>query len=187
MRTLIRLGVIALLVFGVSIAFPAHAGTPAVATNGEPSLAPMLEKVLPGVVSIAVHGHVAAEENPLLSDPFFRRFFGLPEQQQPEEQEFQAAGSGVIVAPDKGYVITNNHVVEKADEITVVLSDGRRLQAQMIGTDPATDIAVVKIPAEGLAGLKLGDSDKLRVGDYVVAVGNPFGLEQTVTSGIVSA
>ncbi|MDH3236401.1 MAG: DegQ family serine endoprotease [Alphaproteobacteria bacterium] len=152
-----------------------------------PSLAPMLEKVLPGVVSIAVHGRLPAEENPLLSDPFFRRFFGVPEQQQPQEREFQAAGSGVVVDPARGYVITNNHVVEKADEITVILSDGRRLQATKVGTDPATDVAVIRIPADGLSGLPLGDSDKLRVGDYVVAVGNPFGLEQTVTSGIVSA
>ena len=142
----------------------------------------MLEKVLPGVVSIAIHGRMPAEENPLFSDPFFRRFFGLPEQQQPQERDFQAAGSGVIIDPVRGYVITNNHVVEKADEITVTLSDGRRLQAKKVGTDPGTDVAVVQIPAEGLAGLPLGDSDKLRVGDYVVAVGNPFGLEQTVTS-----
>lgn len=154
-----------------------------------PSLHPMLERVLPGVVSIAVRGHVPVRENPLLSDPFFRRFFGLPEQQQPQEKqrEFQAAGSGVIVDAEKGYVITNNHVIEKADEITVILSDGRQVQAKKIGTDPATDVAVVQIPAKGLTGLVLGDSDNLKVGDYVVAVGNPFGLEQTVTSGIVSA
>jgi len=166
----------------------AAAATPPPAAQGEmPSLAPMLEKVLPGVVSIAVHGHLPAEQNPLLSDPFFRHFFGIPEQQQPQEREFQAAGSGVVVDAARGYVITNNHVVEKADEITVTLSDGRHLKATKVGTDPATDVAVVKIPSDGLTGLPLGDSDTLRVGDYVVAVGNPFGLEQTVTSGIVSA
>ena len=188
MRAIPKLIVIFVLVLGVLKVPFAVAGTPPASTQGElPSLAPMLEKVLPGVVSIAVRGHVPAEQNPLLSDPFFRRFFGLQEQQQPQEREFQAAGSGVIVDPARGYVITNNHVVEKADEITVILSDGRRLKAKKVGTDPATDVAVVRIPAEGLTGLLLGDSDKLRVGDYVVAVGNPFGLEQTVTSGIVSA
>jgi Do/DeqQ family serine protease len=167
-------------------AYGAIAGPPPVAWQGElPSLAPMLKKVLPGVVSIAVRGHVAAEDNPLLSDPFFRRFFGLPE--QPEEREFQAAGSGVVVDSTQGYLITNNHVVEKADEINVTLSDGRRLQGKKIGTDPETDIAVVQIRADHLSGLPLGNSDNMRVGDYVVAVGNPFGLEQTVTAGIVSA
>ena len=166
----------------------ASAGTPAAASAGEiPTLAPMLEKVLPGVVSVAVRGRIAVEENPLLSDPFFRRFFGLPEKQQPEEREFRAAGSGVIVDPAKGYIITNNHVVENADEITVALSDGRHLQAKKIGVDKATDVAVIQVQAGDLTALPLGDSDQLRVGDYVVAVGNPFGLEQTVTAGIVSA
>lgn len=177
------------LAFGVMGGPVVIAGTPAVmAQSGEvPSLAPMLEKVLPGVVSIAVQGHLPVEENPLQSDPLFRRYFGLPEQPQPQEREFQAAGSGVVIDPGRGFVITNNHVVEKADEITVILSDGRHLKAEKVGTDPATDVAVVRIPVEGLMGLPLGDSDQLRVGDYVVAVGNPFGLEQTVTSGIVSA
>jgi len=176
------------LFLALASAQPATAGMPAVAAQGElPSLAPMLEDVLPGVVSIAVHGRVAVEENPLLSDPFFRRFFGIPEQPAPQEREFRAAGSGVIVDPRRGYVITNHHVIEAADKITVVLSDGRRLEASKVGTDPATDIAVVRIAADGLKGMRLGDSDLLKVGDYVVAVGNPFGLEQTVTLGIVSA
>jgi len=181
MRPLAR--ALAVLVIGT---YALAAESPLAAADEVPSLAPMLEKVLPSVVSIAVHGRMPAEQNPLLSDPFFRRFFGLPEQ-QPREREFQAAGSGVIVDPARGYVITNNHVVEKADEITVVLSDGRRLQAKKVGLDAPTDVAVIQIPADGLAGLPFGDSDRLRVGDYVVAVGNPFGLEQTVTSGIVSA
>jgi len=189
-KPLSALRVVTPYIFMVFVVLPlaAAAATPPATVQGElPSLAPMLEKVLPGVVSIAVHGRMPAEQNPLLSDPFFRRFFGMPEQQQPQQREFQAAGSGVVVDPDRGYVITNNHVVERADEITVILSDGRRLKATKVGTDPATDVAVVRIPSEGLSGLPLGDSDKLRVGDYVVAVGNPFGLEQTVTSGIVSA
>ena len=188
MRLLVRFTLVLAFAFGGLISSCASAGTPPSMAQGEmPSLAPMLETVLPGVVSIAVRGHVPAEQNPLLSDPFFRRFFGFPEGDQAPEQEFQAAGSGVVVDPARGYVVTNNHVVEKADQITVVLSDGRHFDAKKIGTDPETDIAVVQIPSEGLHGLRLGDSSKLRVGDYVVAVGNPFGLEQTVTSGIVSA
>jgi len=166
----------------------ANGGTPPAGTDSSlPTLAPMLDKVLPGVVSIAVSGHMRAEENPLLADPFFRRFFGLPEQQQPQEREFQAAGSGVIVDAARGYIVTNSHVVERAEEITVTLSDGRHLQAKRVGVDPATDVAVVQVPGDSLTALPLGDSDQLRVGDYVVAIGNPFGLEQTVTSGIVSA
>jgi len=153
----------------------------------EPTLAPMLERVLPGVVSVAVRGRTVAPQNPLLSDPFFRRFFGLPEQQQPLEREFRAAGSGVIVDAARGFVLTNNHVVENADEITIALSDGRRLEADRIGTDPATDLAVLHIQATGLTAVPFGDSDRLRVGDYVVAIGNPFGLSQTATLGIVSA
>jgi serine protease Do/serine protease DegQ len=179
--------VLVLVLLGWS-AGDAIAGSPPAGTDSNlPTLAPMLEKVLPGVVSIAVKGHMRVEENPLLADPFFRRFFGLPEQQQPQEQEFQAAGSGVIVDAEHGYIVTNYHVVERAEEITVALSDGRHLQAKRVGVDPATDVAVVQVPGNGLTALPLGDSDQLRVGDYVVAIGNPFGLEQTVTSGIVSA
>ena len=160
---------------------------PSSAYADQPSLAPMLEKVLPGVVSIAVEGHLPAENNPLLSDPFFRKFFGVPEGTEPQAKQFQAAGSGVIVDPSNGYVITNNHVIEKADKITVTLSDGRQVNAKKVGTDPDTDVAVVQIPTEDLTGLVPGNSDNLKVGDYVVAVGNPFGLAQTVTLGIVSA
>lgn len=152
-----------------------------------PSLAPMLEKVIPGVVSIAVHGKIAAESNPLLSDPFFRRFFNLPQEQQPREREFQAAGSGVVVDAARGYIITNNHVVANADDISVTLNDGRRLKAKKIGADAPTDVAVVQVQPERLTGLPLGDSDKLLVGDFVAAVGNPFGLGETATMGIVSA
>jgi serine protease DegQ len=146
-----------------------------------PSLAPMLAKVIPGVVSIGIHGKIAAQENPLFSDPFFRRFFGS------REHEFQAAGSGVVVDARRGYILTNNHVVENADEITVSLNDGRRLTAKKIGVDPATDVALGQVAADHLTGVPLGDSDALKVGDYAVAVGNPFGLGETVTFGIVSA
>lgn len=152
-----------------------------------PSLAPMLEHIVPSVVSIGVKGKVEIEADPLLSDPFFRKFFGLPEEAPPAERSFQAAGSGVIVDAAKGYVLTNNHVVENADEITVTLLDHRSFLGKVIGSDQPTDIAVIQIKADKLTALPLGDSSLLKVGDYVVAVGNPFGLGQTVTMGIVSA
>ena len=151
-----------------------------------PSLAPMLIKVTPGVVNIAVRGKVR-EENPLLQDPFFRRFFNLPQQRQFEERETQATGSGVIVDASNGYVLTNAHVVENATNIEVTTKDNRRLPAKLIGRDPDTDVAVLQVPANNLTAVPMGDSDKLQVGDFVLAIGNPFGLGQTVTSGIVSA
>jgi Do/DeqQ family serine protease len=123
--------------------------------------------------------------SPLLDDPFFRRFFNVPD--QPRERVSQSLGSGVIVDADEGYVLTNNHVIAGADDISVTLSDGRSFTAEVIGTDPETDLAMVRIQADGLHALPLADSSQLRVGDFVVAVGNPFGLGQTVTSGIVSA
>lgn len=155
--------------------------------NGEvPSLAPMLDQTKPAVVNIATQSHVQIKDNPLLNDPYFRRFFNIPEQ-QPRERTKQSLGSGVIFDAKEGLVLTNNHVIHKADEITVSLNDGRSFQAELVGSDPATDIALIKIPAEALTALPLANSDKLRVGDFVVAIGNPFGLGQTVTSGIVSA
>ncbi|HET6632530.1 MAG TPA: DegQ family serine endoprotease [Rhodanobacteraceae bacterium] len=164
---------------------PAAATLPAqVAGEPLPSLAPMLEKVTPAVVNIASRTHVRVR-SPYFDDPIFRQFFGLPA--VPRERVEQALGSGVIVDADKGYVLTNNHVVAGADDITVTLPDKRSVKATVIGTDPATDIAVLKIPADNLHALPLADSSKLRVGDFVVAVGDPFGLGQTVTSGIVSA
>jgi serine protease Do/serine protease DegQ len=150
-----------------------------------PSLAPMLDRTKPAVVNIATRSHVQVQDNPLMNDPFFRRFFNMP--QRPVERTMQSLGSGVIIDAKKGLVLTNNHVIAKADKITVSLADGRNLEATMVGSDPATDIALIKIPAEKLHALPLADSNKLRVGDFVVAIGNPFGLGQTVTSGIVSA
>jgi len=155
-----------------------------------PSLAPMLEQSKPAVVNIATHSYVHAQDNPLLNDPFFRHFFNIPQDQQrnrPRQKTKQSLGSGVIFDAKKGLVLTNNHVIQKADEITVSLTDGRSFQAELVGSDPATDVALIKIPAKALTALPLADSDKLRVGDFVVAIGNPFGLGQTVTSGIVSA
>jgi len=149
-----------------------------------PSLAPVLEEVTPSVVNVYTQTRVRVR-SPLLSDPFFRRFFNIPD--RPRERVSQSLGSGVIVDAEQGYVLTNNHVIEGADDIAVTLKDGRSMDATLIGTDPETDLAVIRIPAEGLRELPLADSEHLQVGDFVVAVGNPFGLGQTVTSGIVSA
>jgi len=164
---------------------PAYAALPA-SVDGQPlpSLAPVLREVTPSVVNIYTQTRVRVR-SPLLDDPIFRRFFNVPE--IPRERVSQSLGSGVIVDAVNGYVLTNNHVIEGADDIAVTLKDGRSLQARLIGTDPDTDLAVISIEPEGLSALKLADSDTLEVGDFVVAVGNPFGLGQTVTSGIVSA
>ncbi|MHB8535282.1 MAG: DegQ family serine endoprotease [Sulfuricaulis sp.] len=166
---------------------PGWAGVPMSPNDGVvPTLAPMLEHIVPGVVNISTRTRIRAAENPLLQDPFFRQFFGnIPN--QPREREAQSLGSGVIVDAKRGYILTNNHVVAKADEISVTLRDGRTFKAKLVGTDPASDIAVIHIKADDLTAVPLGDSGKLRVGDFVVAIGNPFGLGQTVTSGIVSA
>ena len=150
-----------------------------------PSLAPMLEEVTPAVVNIATEGRVQVRQNPLFDDPFFRRFFNVPN--QPAERKTQSLGSGVIVDAGRGLVLTNNHVIANAVQITVTLRDGRHFDAEIVGSDPETDVALIKVPAENLVDVKPADSDELRVGDFVVAIGNPFGLGQTVTSGIVSA
>ena len=156
------------------------------AIDGEalPTLAPMLERVTPAVVNIATAGKVV-QQSPLLNDPFFRRFFDIPEHQR--ERRRTGLGSGVIFDAKNGYIVTNNHVIEKADDIVVTLNDGRKLDAIVIGTDPGADVAIIQVAAKNLTALKIADSDRLRVGDFVVAIGNPFGLGQTVTSGIVSA
>lgn len=154
-------------------------------SNGIPSLAPMLEQVTPAVVNISTRGWVENRQNSLLSDPFFRRFFDLPS--RPKTRETQSLGSGVVVDKKNGYILTNNHVIQNADEITVTLRDRRTLEAKLVGTDPETDIAVIKVDAKDLTQLATADSRHLQVGDFVVAIGNPFGLGQTVTSGIVSA
>ncbi len=176
-----------LLIFVLSlISSSVQAVLPLYADGEElPSLAPMLEQVTPAVVNIATEGKVQVRLNPLFSDPFFRRFFNVPD--QPIERKTQSLGSGVIVDAKRGLVLTNNHVIANALQITVTLSDGRQLEAELIGTDPQTDVAVIKIPAEDIVDIKTADSDELRVGDFVVAIGEPFGLGQTVTSGIVSA
>lgn len=167
------------------VAAPVQGALP-VAVDGEqlPSLAPVLERVTPSVVNVYTQTRVRVR-SPLLDDPFFRRFFNVPDSAR--ERVSQSLGSGVIVDAERGYVLTNNHVIAGADDISVTLADGRSFEAEVIGTDPDTDLAMVRIPAESLQALPFADSSHLRVGDFVVAVGNPFGLGQTVTSGIVSA
>lgn len=162
----------------------ALASLPALAQrDGMPTLAPMLAQVTPAVVNIAVEQRSPEAQNPLLRDPFFRRFFGLPD--RPQRQ--MSAGSGVIVDAAKGYVITNHHVIKGASAVMVTLKDNRTLPAKLVGSDAGTDIAVLQVQPGNLTAARFGDSDVLEVGDFVVAIGNPFGIGQTVTSGIVSA
>jgi Do/DeqQ family serine protease len=162
---------------------PALAQAPA-ASQALPTLAPLVNEVTPAVVNISVVTRSPLEDNPLFRDPFFRRFFNLPD--RPQRQE-QASGSGVIVDAARGYVLTNHHVIKDAEQIVVTLKDRRQFQARLVGADPGTDVAVLQIQSQNLAALRFGDSDQLNVGDYVIAIGNPFGIGQTVTSGIVSA
>ena len=181
---------LALAFFSQSVV-PAHAALPAVLDAAPlPSLAPMVKRVSPSVVNIATRGTIKEQQgqrNPLLDDPFFRRFFDVPPDSGPRERQFQSAGSGVIVDSKNGYIITNHHVVENASEITITLLDNRSFTAKVIGTDEGSDIAVLQAKQPNLVAMSLGDSAKLEVGDYVVAIGNPFGLQHTVTAGIVSA
>jgi len=150
-----------------------------------PSLAPILEQVTPAVVNIATKSTVQRNKRPLLKDPLFQRFFQYPT--QPRQRSSQSLGSGVIVDAEGGLIITNHHVIDKADQVTVTLRDGRSYSATVVGSDPESDVAVIKINADNLIDLKIADSDQLRVGDFALAIGNPFGLGQTVTSGIISA
>jgi len=145
----------------------------------------MLDRVLPGVVNISAVSRVRMEQNPLFNDPFFRQFFGFPG--APRERQVQSLGSGVIVDADRGLIVTTNHVTKNADQIAVTLLDGRQFEARVVASEPAMDLSVARISARNLTAVPFGDSGALRVGDFVVAIGNPFGLGQTVTSGIVSA
>jgi serine protease Do/serine protease DegQ len=172
------------IIMGMSLSTPALSAFPSLwGDEPMPSLAPMLKEATPAVVNIATEGRVV-EKTPLLSDPILRHFFNIPEQQ---ERKTANLGSGVIVDADKGYILTNHHVIDKAEIIHVTLHDGRKHQAKLVGTDDETDIAVIQIKADNLKALPMADSKKLQVGDFVVAIGSPFGLRQTVTSGIVSA
>lgn len=173
----------------MSWALSAQAGLPLKDGEGRelPSLAPLVKEVRPAVVNIATFATQKVQQNPLLNDPFFRRFFNVPPQQRQAPRKTQSAGSGVIIDAAKGTVVTNHHVIEGADEIKVSLSDGRTYTATLLGSDPDVDIAVLKIEAEDLRELKLADSEQLESGDFVIAVGNPFGLGHSVTTGVVSA
>ena len=166
---------------------PASANLPFAVNSGQtlPSLAPMLEKVTPAVVLISVKGTHAVQQN--VPDAF-KFFFGNKQRQgRQQEKEFRGLGSGVIINAKEGYIVTNNHVIAEADEILVTLKDGRQLKAKKIGSDKQSDIALLQIEDDNLTAIKLADSDNLRVGDFAIAIGSPFGLGQTVTSGIVSA
>jgi S1-C subfamily serine protease len=172
---------------------PAQSVTPfpyTKAGRGYPSLAPLLRDITPAVVNVSVVSKVVLDDHPFLRDPDFRRFlekFDLPLPDPSEEQELTSVGSGVIIDGAGGLVLTNAHLLEDASVITVTLKNRRNYRARLLGSDPGTDIAVLRIPAVQAPRLRFGDSDALEVGDFVIAIGNPFGLGQTVTSGIVSA
>ena len=171
----------------LSITQPSSAGQMQVAARTGPAPASYydaVQRATPSVVNIFTSKEIRAPRHPLLNDPIFRRFFG--DQLPDEAQRASSLGSGVIVS-SSGYVLTNHHVVEAADEIEVALADGKRLLAKVVGSDPETDLAVLRLDAENLPAIGFGSSDALRVGDVVLAIGNPFGVGQTVTSGIVSA
>ena len=183
-RTAIRTWSVLLLAMTSTVAFaqwPAELPT----SGGRPTLSPLLKKVTPAVVNVGVKGSTNRRSNPLYNDPFFRRFFNAPEQAPTRPR--QSVGSGVIINANEGYVLTNHHVINNANEITVTLADGREFTAELIGSDEGTAVALLQVDADNLHELRLGDSDSVEVGDFVVAIGNPFGLGQTVTAGIVSA
>jgi serine protease Do len=175
-------------VFGSSHEIPVYVTQPPAGSTQYTGMgfAPVLKAALPAVVSITSSRLVKAPQMPFFQDPFFQQFFGGRLPRIPQQQREMGLGSGVMVSPD-GYILTNNHVVEKASEIKVFLPDKRQFSGKVVGTDPKTDIAVVKIGTSGLATLRLGDSSKLQVGDYAFAIGNPFGVGETATMGIVSA
>jgi serine protease Do len=180
-----RLGIVcaAVLLF-LLMMLPADGQIPDAMPGRVPTLAPLVREVTPAVVNISVHGKVR-QDNPLYKDPLFREFFDIPKQL---EQEVNASGSGVIVDAQRGTVLTANHVVDKISTAQITTKDGRKFSAKLVGRDPATDIAVLQIQnGKDLKALPMGNSDRLEVGDFVLAVGNPFGLGQTVTWGLVSA
>lgn len=173
------LSALCLLATGAQAALPA-------AIDGQPvtSLAPLVERTAPAVVNIRVSQTVAGRQ---FGDEAFRRFFGIPDMPRGAPRQAVSAGSGVIVDADNGYILTNHHVVNGADEIQITTFDGRTLDAEVVGSDERTDIAVIRVEADDLVEMPIGDSETVRVGDFVLAIGNPFGLSHTVTSGIVSA
>ncbi|MDN3653530.1 Do family serine endopeptidase [Thalassotalea ponticola] len=184
MNKMFTMSPIALLIGSLALApMQSHAALPSVVAGQQlPSLAPMLEEVTPAVVSISVEGTQQVQQ----MDPF-SYFFGQRRGQGPQERPFRGLGSGVIIDANKGYIVTNNHVIDDADKILVNLKDGRQFKAKKIGADAQSDIALLQVDADDLIEIKIANSDNIRVGDFAVAIGSPFGLGQTVTSGIVSA
>ena len=178
-RTFFAVAVLALSAQGFAQLPPSVDGEPL------PSLSPIVKRVAPAVVNIRVSMTVEAPS--LYGDEMFRRFFGIPDTPQGRSREVASAGSGVIVDAENGYILTNHHVVENADKIQISLFNEETLDAEIIGSDAATDIAVLKVDPESLIEVPIGNSDIVEVGDFVIAIGNPFGLGHTVTSGIVSA
>jgi len=194
----------ALFIFLVSISVPCVNVFASIPFSGldrdVPTLAPMLKKALPAVVNISTSGKVKVEMNPMFNDPVFQNFmknFGLPNipgmpgaPNAPVEKKTQSIGSGVVIDASRGYILTNHHVIKNADVIYVNTHNGKKLEAKIIGSDTDTDIAVLQVPVDvtsDLISLPLGDSENLEVGDFVVAIGNPFGIGQTATTGIISA
>jgi serine protease DegQ len=181
-------GIMAVLTTAVAVtAVQGVAAWPFLGEGEKPTLAPLLNEVTPSVVNVAVASVAPSpdSQNPLLNDPFFRRFFELPDPRQPQPQ--QGIGSGVIVDAERGLIVSNSHVVQNADNIVVTLTDRRQFDAELVGSDPGTDVALLQIDAGDLSAIEFGDSDAVQVGDFVIAIGNPFGLGQTATTGIVSA
>jgi len=172
----LRLKFAAAVLAAAAIGGPIYAAVPASDAAPMPTLAPMVKRVSPSVVNIATRGTIKEQpgHNPLLDDPFFRRFFDAPQDSKPRERQFQSAGSGVIVDAKNGYIITNHHVVENASEITITLLDNRTFSAKVIGSDEGADVAVLQAKQPNLVAMPLGDSAKLEVGDYVVAIGKPL-------------
>lgn len=183
--------VLASIVAGIALIFSLEptAAAPLVVdaqSQDVPTLAPMLKKVLPGVVGIAIDWSGSGpeeERNPAHGE--FQRFFNVPN--RPTESGVHAAASGVVIDASKGFIVTNNHIVEHTAKIVVTLTDGQQLQGKLVGSDRETDIALIKVPAKGLTEIPFGDSGRLEVGDFIVAIGNPFGTERNITTGIVGA
>ena len=179
---------IATAIFAVAInamiaAAPAGAALP---DDQVHTLAPLIKKVSAAVVNISTSGKQEVQRHPFFDDPFFRRFFG-DRPDEPRQRQTQSVGSGVIINAAKGYILTNSHVVAKADEIIVTLTDRRKLKARILGHDPGTDVAVLQVEPDRLTSIEMADSEHVEVGDFVIAIGNPIGLGQSVSSGIVSA
>jgi serine protease DegQ len=164
-----------------------EAATPAPTVDVSPkagSFSAAAQKAMPSVVNVFTSKEIKISSHPLMEDPMFRRFFG--DRFESQSRRASSLGSGVIVSPE-GYILTNHHVIEAADEIKIALSDGREAKARIIGSDPETDLAVVKVDMQALPTMTFGQSDNAQVGDIVLAIGNPFGVGQTVTMGIISA